>query len=128
VVVQVYCVRTLPTATVRILHDGVPREEAATGDGPVDAVYRAIDRVTGIQTKLAGYFLNAVTGGKDALGEVTVQVQDNGRVYSGRGTSTDIIEASARAYVQALNKLAYDRARAADGAGAGVAQAAGGAN
>ena len=85
----------LPTATVRIVHGGEAQEEAATGDGPVDAVYRAIDRVTGIETTLAGYFLNAVTGGKDALGEVTVQVQDNGNVYSGRGTSTDVIEASA---------------------------------
>ena len=79
-------------------------------------MYRAIDRVTGIQTKLVGYFLNAVTGGKDALGEVTVQVQDNGHVYSGRGTSTDVIEASARAYVQALNKLVHDRSVSTEGA------------
>lgn len=126
----------LPTATVRIIHGGEAKEEAATGDGPVDAVYRAIDRVTGIETKLAGYFLNAVTGGKDALGEVTVQVQDNGHVYSGRGTSTDVIEASARAYVQALNKLVYDRIRESNegavGAGVGgvaeMAEAAGGAS
>src|SRR5690606_6443872 len=112
------------TATVRLLHGGVAREEAATGDGPVDAVYRAIDRVTGIQTKLVGYFLNAVTGGKDALGEVTVQVQDNGHVYSGRGTSTDVIEASARAYVQALNKLVHDRSVSTEGAAVGAASMA----
>ncbi|MBO8141686.1 MAG: 2-isopropylmalate synthase [Firmicutes bacterium] len=102
---------TLPTATVRILKGGEPREEAATGDGPVDAVYRAIDRVTGIETNLVSYALHGVTSGKDALGEVTVQIRDNGHVYAGRGTSTDVIEASARAYLQALNKLVYDRQR-----------------
>lgn len=108
----------MATATVRNVHGGKVRAEAATGDGPVDAVYRAIDRATGIETTPAGYFLNAVTGGKDALGEVTVQVQDNGHVYSGRGISTDVIEASARAYVQALNELAHARARSQDFAAA----------
>jgi len=99
----------VPTATVRLLKGNEAIEEAAIGDGPVDAVYRAIDRVTGIETQLVSYTLNAVTSGKDALGEVTVQIKDNGSVYVGRGTSTDIIEASARAYLQALNKLVYDR-------------------
>jgi len=73
-------------------------------------VYRAIDRVAGIQTTLVGYSLQAATAGKDALGEVTVQVRDNGNVYVGRGTSTDIVEASARAYLQAINKILHDRA------------------
>lgn len=114
--------RAVATASVRIFVDGEEREEAAVGDGPVDAAYRAIDRVTGIETELVGYFLNAVTGGTDALGEVSVQIKDNGNVYSGRGTSTDVIIASARAYVQALNKLAHDRARA--GAGGAVAASA----
>ncbi|MFS8665923.1 MAG: 2-isopropylmalate synthase [Limnochordales bacterium] len=105
----------VPTATVRLLKGSEALEEAAIGDGPVDAVYRAIDRVTGLETQLVSYTLNAVTSGKDALGEVTVQVQDNGNVYVGRGTSTDVIEASARAYLQALNKLVYDRQRFAPG-------------
>src|SRR5690625_5085254 len=103
--------RAVATASVRMIVDGEAREEAAVGDGPVDAAYRAIDRLSGLDTNLEGYILNAVTGGTDALGEVTVQIMDNGHVYSGRGTSTDVIIASARAYVQALNKLAHERAR-----------------
>ncbi len=99
----------VPTATVRVKNgDGIV-EEAACGDGPVDAVFRAIDAATRIQTHLVSYSLNAVTGGKDALGEATVRVKDNGNIYVGRGTSTDVIEASARAYVQAINKLVHDR-------------------
>ena len=108
----------IATATVRIAHGDRLFEEAATGDGPVDAVYRAIDRVTGLQIELESYSLQAVTGGKDALGEVVVRIRDNGRHYTGRGTSTDVIEASARAYLQAINRLLYDRQSGADrGAG-----------
>ena len=65
------------------------------------------------------YSLQAATAGKDALGEVTVQVRDNGNQYIGRGTSTDIIEASARAYLQAINKIVFDRQRS-QGSGAQV--------
>lgn len=97
------------TATVRVEIGGRLIEEAATGDGPVDAVYRAIDRVTGLTVELESYSLNAVTGGKDALGEVIVRIRDNGNQYVGRGTSTDIIEASARAYLQAINRMVHDR-------------------
>ncbi len=96
---------TVPTATVR-LHKGEDViQEAACGDGPVDAVYKAIDRVTGVETRLIAYNLGAVTGGKDALGEVTVQIGDNGHTFLGRGISTDVIQASARAYIQAINKM-----------------------
>lgn len=101
--------KTVSTAAVRIKMGDQVIEEAATGDGPVDAVYRAIDRVSGITTTLVGYSLQAATSGKDALGEVTVQVKDNGTVYVGRGTSTDIVEASARAYLQATNKILHAR-------------------
>lgn len=114
---------TVATASVRMFDGEQLREEAATGDGPVDAAYKAIERVTGVDTKLDGYLLNAVTGGTDALGEVMVQVRDNGHVYSGRGTSTDVIIASARAYVQALNKLVHDRARRAAAAETAAADA-----
>ncbi|HEX6972575.1 MAG TPA: alpha-isopropylmalate synthase regulatory domain-containing protein, partial [Limnochordia bacterium] len=100
---------TVATATVRVAKGGVVHEEAAVGDGPVDAAYKAIDRVIGISTVLESYQLQAVTGGKDALGEVVVRIRDGENVYVGRGTSTDVIEASARAYLQALNKVAYDR-------------------
>lgn len=101
---------TIATATVRISHGDQVVQEAACGDGPVDAVYNAIDRVTGLTINLDSYALQAVTGGKDALGEVTVRVRDNGNQYTGRGTSTDVIEASARAYLQALNKMLHERA------------------
>ncbi|MGI6081658.1 MAG: 2-isopropylmalate synthase [Limnochordia bacterium] len=102
---------TVSTATVRIRHADDYKQEAACGEGPVEAVYRAIDRATGVETDLISYSLGAVTGGKDALGEVTVQVRDNGLTFVGRGTSTDIIEASARAYLQAINKMVQSRQR-----------------
>lgn len=99
----------VPTATVRVKSGDTIVEKAACGDGPVDAVYKAVDAATGIQTHLVSYSLNAVTGGKDALGEATVRVKDNGNMYVGRGTSTDVIEASAKAYVQAINKVVHSR-------------------
>ncbi len=98
-----------PTATVGILKEGELIEEAACGGGPVDAVYRTIDRITGIQTKLLDYSIKAVTGGKDALGEVNIRLTDNGRVISGRGVSTDILEASAKAYLNGINKIVQKR-------------------
>ena len=100
---------TIPTATVRIRKQGELLEEAACGDGPVDAVYKAIDRIVALPVKLKEYGIKAVTGGQDALGEVSIRVETPaGRVVSGRGLSTDIIEASARAYVHALNKAARE--------------------
>jgi len=111
---------TVATATVRIAKGDAVFEEAATGQGPVDAVYRAIDKVTKLTVNLESYALQGVTGGKDALGEVVVRIRDNGRQYIGRGTSTDVIEASARAYLQAVNRMAHERtARPQDGAGMG---------
>lgn len=102
---------TVPTATVRLARGGEVLEEAACGDGPVDAVYRAVDRITGEHTSLVDYSLRAVTGGKDALGEVMVRIRDNGDTYIGRGASTDIIEASALAYIHAVNKMLSERSR-----------------
>ncbi len=97
--------RTVPTATVRLSVGSSPREEAASGDGPVDALFKAIDRCTGLCVTLTDYSLRAVTSGKDALGEVTLKITHNGRSFSGRGLSMDVIEASARAYVDAINRL-----------------------
>jgi 2-isopropylmalate synthase len=98
--------RGVPTATVRIrMADGKDVEEAATGDGPVHAMYHAVDRVTGLPVALRDYALNAATSGKDALGEVSVKVEYKGHIYSGRGVSTDVLEASLRAYIHALNKI-----------------------
>ncbi len=101
---------TIPTATVRLPYQAQTFPEAACGDGPVDALYRAIDRLTGIDCRLIDYTLKAVTSGQDALGEVTVKVATRGGggaevTALGRGVSTDVIESSAKAYVAAINKL-----------------------
>ncbi|RKX75442.1 MAG: 2-isopropylmalate synthase [Spirochaetes bacterium] len=95
---------SVPTATVRIRTKDNTIEEAATGDGPVDAIFRAIDRVTGINTTLDEFIVRAVTPGKQALGEVTVEIEIERKKWIGRGASTDILEASAHAYVNALNR------------------------
>lgn len=96
---------TLPTASVKINIKGEEKQAAACGDGPVDAAYEAIRKATGLSPKLENYSIRAVTSGKEALGEATVKIKDNDRVYLGRGISTDIIEASAKAYVDALNRM-----------------------
>lgn len=97
----------LPTATVRLaMPDGRVRQDAATGDGPVDAVCKAIDRIVGMDTRLAEFSVQSVTAGMDALGEVSIKVESPQGTFIGRGASTDIIVASGRAYVNALNKVA----------------------
>ncbi len=97
----------VPTATVKVtLGDtGDVVQEASTGDGPVDASCRAIERATGITLKLMDYALSGVTGGRDALGEVRIIAEYNGKKYHGHGSSTDIVEASTLAYLQAINKV-----------------------
>ncbi len=99
--------KTVPTATVRLKKGDEVFEDAACGDGPVDAVCKTIDRITGIKGKLSNYSLRAVTSGKDAVGEVFVRVDSEGQTVSGRGASTDIIEASAKAYLNAINHLLF---------------------
>jgi 2-isopropylmalate synthase len=95
----------IPSATVKLRKEGQPFQESGIGDGPVDAVFAAIDTITGIKGRLQDYALRAATSGKDAVGEVSVKVDFDGRIVSGKGSSTDVIEASARAYVSALNRL-----------------------
>jgi 2-isopropylmalate synthase len=95
----------IPTATLRLRLGEESFQESAVGDGPVDAAYRAIDQITRVSGRLAEYSLQAITGGKDALGDVTVVVEGEGKRVVGRGTSTDVIEASVRAYLSAVNKL-----------------------
>jgi 2-isopropylmalate synthase len=97
--------RIIPTATVGLKRNDNIYQEASNGDGPVDAVYKAIDRITGMTVELTDYNIQAVTYGKDAIGEVTVKISGNGRTVVGYGASTDVIEASAKAYVNAINKL-----------------------
>jgi 2-isopropylmalate synthase len=104
---QVVCGnQTVPTATVRLTKIGEgDKQEAASGDGPVDALYNALDRAAGFEGKLLEYWSKAVTSGPDALVEVVVRVQQDDRIGTGRGSSTDVIEASARAYLSAVNKI-----------------------
>src|SRR5262249_47925165 len=94
------------TAAVRLrnVQNGEEMLEAAIGDGPIDAAFMCIQRITGVDATLRHYDLKAVTGGKDAVGEVHLELQVNGRKYKGRGQSTDIIEASAIAFLNALNR------------------------
>jgi len=98
---------TLPTASVKIkTKDGV-KLAVALGDGPVDAAYEAIRQAIGQSPKLEYYSIRSITEGKEALGEANVRIANGkGRVFIGRGVSTDIIEASAKAYVDALNRMA----------------------
>jgi len=98
---------TIPTATVRLKKDDAIFQDASCGDGPVDAAYKTIDRITRMKCRLLDYSLRAVTSGKDAMGEVTVRVRQRGTEVTGRGTSTDVIEASAKAYVNAINRLLF---------------------
>ncbi|MFW6066606.1 MAG: 2-isopropylmalate synthase [Planctomycetota bacterium] len=95
---------TVPTATVSVMFEGERVTDAATGDGPVDAVYEAIQRIPGVSLELVDYSLRAITSGKDAQGEVTIEVEHDGRRFRTRGVSTDIVEASARAFLSAVNR------------------------
>ena len=105
--VQVSCgSNTQPTATVTLrTPDGEELTDAAIGTGPVDAVYKAINRVVNVPNELIEFSVQSVTGGIDALGEVTIRLRHESRVFSGHAANTDIIVASAQAYVNALNRL-----------------------
>ncbi len=94
-----------PKAIVKIRSKDGVKEADAEGDGPVDAAYNAIREATGFSPKLESYSIRAVTSGKEALGEATVKVSTDCRTFVGRGISTDIIEASAKAYIDAINRM-----------------------
>ncbi|GAB6099898.1 2-isopropylmalate synthase [Halanaerocella petrolearia] len=106
---QVTSSNGLATATLQMnREDEVVNESACSEGGPIDAVYEAMNRITGLDCKLANYNIDAVTSGKDALGEVIVKLEYQDELYIGRGVSTDVIEASAKAYNNAVNKVAAD--------------------
>ncbi|MBD2483272.1 2-isopropylmalate synthase [Planktothrix sp. FACHB-1365] len=108
--VQVSCGnQSRPTATVTVrTPDGQELTDAAIGTGPVDAVYRAINRVANVSNELIEFSVQSVTAGIDAIGEVTIRLRHEGRVFSGHAANTDIIVASAQAYLNALNRLYAD--------------------
>ena len=105
--VQVSCgSNALATATVRLIDEnGQVFTDASIGSGPVDAVYRAINRIVLVPNQLTEFSVTSVTEGIDAVGEVSIRIEQEGRSYTGRGADTDIIVASARAYMNALNRL-----------------------
>ncbi|MEK7702733.1 MAG: 2-isopropylmalate synthase [Nitrospirota bacterium] len=98
-----------PTATIVLEIDGNLHNDVGTGDGPVDAVYRTIKTMTKTNETLLSYAVQAITGGTDAQGEVTVRLEDAGKTFLGHGADTDIIVASAKAYINALNKIASSK-------------------
>lgn len=99
--------KVTPTVTIGVEIDGELVEEAACAEGPVEATYVAINNVVPQEVTLDDYSINSVTGGRDAQGEVTVKVLYEGMTFTGRGISVDVIEASARAYLNAINKAIY---------------------
>jgi 2-isopropylmalate synthase len=101
----------VPHARVVVSRAGTKSEAAAEGDGMIDAACQAIRGATGIDARLTGFNVSSVTGGIDALGDVVVQLEAGGARVSGRGVSTDVVEASARAYLNAVNRLIRLRAR-----------------
>ena len=105
--VQVTCGNhDVPTATVTLVDsDDNSSTDAAIGTGPIDAVYKAINRIIDVPNRLTEYRVDAVTEGIDALGDVTIRIEKDERAYVGRGSDTDIIVASAKAYMNALNRL-----------------------
>ena len=98
-----------PMASITLLRGRELFTEEASGDGPVDAMYNAINKIVGLAPSLADYAIKAVTGGTDAIGDATVKVRDGDGLFIGRGTSTDILEASAKAYLAAVNKIIHER-------------------
>lgn len=105
--------KVIATATVSMFRNGEPVTEAATGDGPVNAAFKAIERTVGFEMELQDYSLKGVTEGTDALGEATVRVMKDNKVYVGRGVSTDVIEASVKAYINAINRVVNDHGKGA---------------
>ena len=101
-----------PFAEIKLSYKEKIQKASSTGDGPVDACYKAIEKIVRSHARLMHYGLQSVTGGKDALGEVVVKLEVGGKEVTGRGTSTDIIEASVRAYLFALNKVSANPQRA----------------
>jgi 2-isopropylmalate synthase len=125
----------IPTASVRLIRADKkePVADAGTGDGPIDAMLKTMDRITGLKGSLVDYSVNSVTRGKDAIGEVTVRVAFDSctgvspvnsgagvppavadKIVTGKGASTDIIEASALAYLNALNRYLHEQRRTAE--------------
>ncbi len=96
------------SAQVSLIKDGASIQGVSIGDGPIDAAFRAIEQIIGHHYELDDFQIHAVTEGKEAVGSAMIKLRANGKIYSGSGISTDIIGASIRAYVNAINKIVYE--------------------
>lgn len=99
------CMGEVPVAQVQLIVDGEEKASSAEGSGPVDATFKAIEQLIGSQSSLQLYSVNAITQGTDSQGEVTVRLEKAGRIVNGNGADTDIVVASAKAYINALNLM-----------------------
>jgi 2-isopropylmalate synthase len=104
--------KTKPSAEVELAVKGKTIKAKVIGAGPVDAIYSAIKKLTKTNPKLVDYSIQAITGGTDALGEVSVRITDGGRIFNGHGADIDILVASAKAFLAAVNRFLYDRSAA----------------
>ena len=104
-----------PTATVKVRKGDEILMDASTGDGPIDAAFKTIERIVEMRGRLVDFTLQAVTRGRDAVGEVSVQVDFGGRILTGKGSSTDIVEAGAKAYLNCANRYIAERERRMNG-------------
>ena len=102
----------VPTAEITLSVDGNEQKGSASGDGPVDAVFKAIESVVNSGCELELYSVNSITGGTDSQGEVTVRIKKNGKIVNGRGADTDIVAASAKAYINGINRVLEKTERA----------------
>ena len=93
---------------MRLMKNGTLLEGVCIGDGPIDAAFRAIEQITGHHYELDDFQIQAVTEGREAMGQTIVRLRSAGKLYSGRGISTDIVGASIHAYLSALNKIVYE--------------------
>ena len=98
------------TAHLKLIREDKNVEGVSIGDGPIDAAFLALEQITGCHYELDDFQIQAVTEGREAMGQTVVKLRSNGKVYSGRGISTDIVGASIRAYINALNKIVYEEA------------------
>ena len=101
-----------PVATLTVELDGAERQASASGSGPVDAAFRALEQIADSGATLQLYSVNAITEGTDSQGEVTVRLEKGGRIVNGNGADTDIVIASAKAYINALNLMHSDSPKA----------------
>ena len=98
------------TAHIKLVHNNDTVEGVYIGDGSIDAAFQAIEKITGCHYELDDFQLQAVTEGREAMGQTVVKLRAGGKVYSGRGISTDIVGAGIQAYLSALNKIVYEEA------------------